>query len=362
MGFSDFLAGGASGVVTRMCIHPLDLVKIRLQLQLESAGEEKRYYRNARHVFRRVVRDEGIAALWKGHLNAQVLSGSYAFVQYGIYNELVDRIAVNFAGCKRKKLTDEQYNRLIASTDEKNSSNGLCINNRKLKYPELNCLTSNEIRIMETSFVAIAATCATIVAQPIDVLRTRFAAQGEPKMYKSIYDAFHQMRLNEGYRSFYRGLAPGLMNAVPQMVLSLDFFNYLYPKIESVTIKCFNFKTTDNKCVAVTAATSGFIAGVSSKMIIYPFDLIKKRLQVQGFDQARIKFGRFVKYQGFTDCARQIIRYEGVIGFYKGAVPSIVKAAFVSSLHFLTYDMISHMKRERIKENMDKVANTSDKF
>lgn len=53
--------------------------------------------------------------------------------------------------------------------------------------------------------------------------------------------------------------------------------------------------------------------------IFYPRSTIAPPpTQVQGFEAARVAFGRVDTYQGFTHCVKTILRKEGVTGFYKG--------------------------------------------
>lgn len=62
----------------------------------------------------------------------------------------------------------------------------------------------------------------------------------------------------------------------------------------------------------------GFIAGAASKSMVYPLDVLKKRLQVQGFEEARRGFGHFVAINGLMHAIRETFRLEGVGGFFKG--------------------------------------------
>lgn len=52
---------------------------------------------------------------------------------------------------------------------------------------------------------AAAGGMAMGVSHPLDVLRTRFVAQGEPKTYSGIWSAVATMKRKEGPRAFYRG-------------------------------------------------------------------------------------------------------------------------------------------------------------
>ena len=58
------LAGLMSGVITRSIVQPMDVFKIRYQLQIESKSSAK--YQNLRQSFGSILKEEGVAAFWKG--------------------------------------------------------------------------------------------------------------------------------------------------------------------------------------------------------------------------------------------------------------------------------------------------------
>ena len=78
------IAGSTSGVITRAVGQPLDVLKIRFQLQdYESGGKLK--YTGIVSACRKMLRDEGITAFWKGHIPAQGWS-NYIFMKIFIEN------------------------------------------------------------------------------------------------------------------------------------------------------------------------------------------------------------------------------------------------------------------------------------
>jgi len=127
------VAGGLAALTSRFVIAPLDVIKIRLQLQSRSGTT----YRGAIHAGRTIIAQEGLTALWKGNIPAELLYVSYSMVQFVAYR---------------------QSHVLL----------------EKVGYPE-----------RYRSFVAgaSAGVCATAVSYPLDLLRTRFAAQGTSKVH-----------------------------------------------------------------------------------------------------------------------------------------------------------------------------------
>ncbi|XP_028675258.2 LOW QUALITY PROTEIN: mitochondrial thiamine pyrophosphate carrier [Erpetoichthys calabaricus] len=291
-------AGSVSGMVTRAMISPLDVIKIRFQLQIEkiSARVPQAKYHGLWQASRCIFTEEGMVAFWKGHIPAQLLSITYGAVQFVSFELLTE---------------------LVHKTTSLNSRNA------------------------NVHFFCggLAACTATFACQPLDTLRTRFAAQGEPKVYKNLRHAVSIMLQTEGPSGFYRGLTPTLIAVFPYAGLQFFFYNIFQQVYQWAT------PPKESSSGNLKNLMCGSCAGIISKTMTYPFDLFKKRLQVGGFETARISFGQVRLYKGFTDCAVKILQEEGPKGFFKGLSPSLIKAAFSTGFTFFWYELLCSVLR-----------------
>ncbi|XP_054463383.1 mitochondrial thiamine pyrophosphate carrier [Anoplopoma fimbria] len=286
------LSGSAAGMVTRVLISPFDVIKIRFQLQIERVSSQRPEgkYRGIFQASRCIYSEEGLSAFWKGHVPAQLLSICFGAVQFASFEFLTETV-------HKSTLYDSQT--------------------------------------AGVHFVCggLAACSATVVCQPLDTLRTRFAAQGETKVYSNMRHAVSTMFRSEGALTFYRGLCPTLMAVFPYAGLQFFFYN-VFKKLLTPPAK-----ETGNSGGHLRSLVCGSGAGIISKTITYPFDLFKKRLQVGGFEAARAQFGQVRSYSGLVDCMVQISKEEGVRGFFKGLSPSLLKAALSTGFTFFWYEV-----------------------
>ncbi|XP_062936638.1 mitochondrial thiamine pyrophosphate carrier [Cynocephalus volans] len=290
------VAGSVSGLVTRVLISPLDVIKIRFQLQIErlTRSDPKAKYYGILQALRQILQEEGPTAFWKGHVPAQLLSigyGAFQFLSFELLTELVHRAS--------KHDTSEFSVHFVCG--------------------------------------GLSACVATLGVQPVDVLRTRFAAQGEPKVYKTLRQAVVTMYRTEGPLVFYKGLTPTLIAIFPYAGLQFSCYNSLKHVYEWV----LPAKAKTNENIKNLLCGSG--AGVISKTLTYPLDLIKKRLQVGGFEQARATFGQVRHYRGVLDCAKQVLQEEGTQGLFKGLSPSLLKAALSTGFMFFWYEFFCNL-------------------
>ncbi|RWS06466.1 mitochondrial thiamine pyrophosphate carrier-like protein [Dinothrombium tinctorium] len=296
------IAGGLSGFFTRATLQPLDVLKIRFQLQVEPIKRSNRAiskYTGVLQATKSIVVEEGVFALWKGQVPAQFLSIIYGFVQFSSYEYFTKLFWLNVNG--------ERY---------KNSINFIC--------------------------GSLAGVAATVAAQPFDVIRTRLIAQSEPKTYVSVIHAFRSIVYSESVFALYRGLLPALYQIVPYA--GTVFWMNGACNAAWLAVGLPGSKTQP---YAFQSLICGGIAGIAGKLVVYPLDLIKKRSQLQGFTYARRSFGKNVIYKGTFDCFLKVIREESFLGLYKGLSPSLLKAFASTALHFAFYEQILNFLKRR---------------
>lgn len=71
---------------------------------------------------------------------------------------------------------------------------------------------------------------------------------------------------------------------------------------------CFQKNRIRNNKVCVCLSATGATA-------VYPIDLVKTRMQNQ---RSTGSFVGELMYKNSFDCAKKVLRYEGVFGFYRG--------------------------------------------
>lgn len=290
--WTSLVAGGGSGFATRCISQPFDVLKIRFQLQIEPISKKHlpSKYQGVTQAVKLIVQEEGFRALWKGHVPAQILSVLYSSVQFASF-EFYRNIAQHY-------------------TTDKNGLTFVC--------------------------GSLAGCTATFAAHPFDLIRTRLVGQSNPKIYRSVSHAFVSVVKHEGVRQLFRGFTPALIAIAPQTGAQFAFYQISNDIYLGLFSRQENLEKSHGDLFqkAVCGGTAGFCA----KFVVYPLDLIKKRLQIQGFEEARKSFGVFKTYFNLKNCILSIIRDEGFPGFYKGLLPSLLKSTATTALQFIFYE------------------------
>ena len=275
-------------------IAPLDVIKIRLQLQVHSLsdplsthGIQGPTYKGTLGTLKYILREEGITGLWKGNIPAEAMYLCYGSVQFSAY----------------------KYISTLLET-----------------IPQPYALPGSAV-----SFVsgAAAGACATTATYPLDLLRTRFAAQGTERVYTSIAASIRHIATHEGPAGFFRGLGAGVSQIVPYMGLFFASYEGLKP-ITAASPVPLPFGGSD--------AAAGILASVLSKTAVYPLDTTRKRLQVQGPMRSKYVHRNIPLYTGVVDTLVSISQREGIRGLYRGLTVSLLKAAPASAVTMWTYE------------------------
>lgn len=183
--FAGALAGGTATSLT----HPLDVVRLRLSVQPELRG-----FGDA---FRSVYAEQGLKTFFKGY-NATLLS-------------LAPFIAINFA-------TFDQLKHVTYK-----------------KFPKL------ERNIGTTlGLGACAGLFAQSICFPLDTIRRRMQLPGEH--YSSVGNAFKTVFQTEGFKGFYKGIAPNAIKVIPNNAIRFVVYDFLKSHYDLKTKKGHNRK------------------------------------------------------------------------------------------------------------------------
>lgn len=324
MGVKGFVEGGIASIIAGCSTHPLDLIKVRMQLQgetpisapatatVQNLRPALAFHTSATNIHIpaapsvvapprvgpvavgvKILQQEGVAGLFSG-VSATVLRQTlYSTTRMGLYDVL------------KQKWTDPNTNNMPLS---KKIVAGL-----------------------------IAGGIGAAVGNPADVAMVRMQADGrlpfsQRRNYKSVIDAITQMSKSEGVTSLWRGSSLTVNRAMLVTASQLASYDQFKETILGKGIM------KDGLAVHVTAS---FAAGFVASVVTNPVDVIKTRVM-----NMKVEPGMVPPYSGAIDCAMKTIKAEGPMALYKGFIPTISRQGPFTVVLFVTLEQVRKILKD----------------
>uniref|UniRef100_A0A7E4VM56 Mitochondrial dicarboxylate carrier n=1 Tax=Panagrellus redivivus TaxID=6233 RepID=A0A7E4VM56_PANRE len=172
---------GASGAAGGFVGSPCDLVNVRMQNDIKLPKEQRRNYKNAVDAFLRIAKEEGVSKLFGGATMATSRAIMMTIGQLSFYDQIKQTVL------------------------------------------ESGLAGDNPVTHFGCSF--LAASIATLLTQPLDVLKTRMM-NAPPGTYKGVGDCA-MVVAKLGPSGFFKGFVPAFIRMAPHTVLLLVFCEQL---------------------------------------------------------------------------------------------------------------------------------------
>lgn len=274
------LAGSLSGLIVRFIIAPIDIIKIRLQLH-----KDPEKYKSITSTVRSILKNEGIKAFWKGNVPAEMMYVVYGGAQFTAFTT-ISNIFNSF-----------QTEQVQAPSPFQNMAVG-----------------------------ALSGCFATLASYPLDTLRTRLASN-DSKNFNSMLLAVKSIWDKTGVLGFFHGNLVGMSYIALSTGLSFGSYTYLIDCNERGYFDSFKNETFLSPIGGINAI-AGIYAGILSKTVVYPLDLIKRRLQM-GWGS------------NMWNTLQTVITVDGFRGLYRGLLPAILKSAPATGASLFFYEFFT---------------------
>ncbi|KAF6148739.1 hypothetical protein GIB67_019347 [Kingdonia uniflora] len=273
--------------VARTVVAPLE----RLKLEYILRGEK----RNLIELVKTIAASQGLKGFWKGNFLNILRTAPFKAVNFYAYDTY------------RKQLLKLSGNKEITNFDR---------------------------------FLAGAAAgiTATTLCLPMDTIRTKIVAPGGEAL-GGVIGAFSYMIQTEGFFSLYKGLVPSVLSMAPAGAVFYGVYDmlksaYLHSpegkqRIQHLKQQGQELNALDQlELGPVRTLLYGAMAGACAEATTYPFEVLRRQLQMQVKANKLSALGTFVK----------IVEQGGVRALYAGLVPSLLQVLPSAGISYFVYE------------------------
>eukprot|EP01018_Ginkgo_biloba_P000974 Gb_11890 [translate_table: standard] len=285
-------AGAVAAMVSRTLVAPLE----RLKLEYMVRGEQKNLF----DLIQSITASQGLRGFWKGNVVNLLRTAPFKAVNFYAYDTY------------RKKLLE---------------------------------ITGNEDATNFERFVAGAAAgiTATILCLPMDTIRTRMVAPGGEAL-GGVIGACRHMIQTEGFFSLYKGLLPAIISMAPSGavfygiydILKTSYLNSpegkerLHHMHNQVEGKGETNALEQLELGPTRTLLYGAIAGVCAEAATYPFEVVRRQLQLQV---------PATRLNALSTCAK-LVEQGGIGALYAGLIPSMLQVLPSAALSYFVYEFM----------------------
>ncbi|CAO3613714.1 unnamed protein product [Cunninghamella blakesleeana] len=283
------LAGFTAGLISTTILHPLDVIKIRFQVDSEKTSTKRPLIGGTIKSFKSIVQQEGV---FRGLYRGVTPNVAGATASWGFYFWWYSLIKKHMKKDDQGKLSAFQH--LLASAE--------------------------------------AGAITAIITNPLWVIKTRMCTTTRytQDAYKGLIDGLSRLAKEEGIRGLYRGMVPALFGVSHG---AIQFMAYEEMKKWRNDVRHDQGETPKDELNAKLSTTEYLLMATSSKVtaavITYPYQVLRSRLQNRETRD---------EYRGVIDCIKKIKSAEGLVGFYKGLAPNVIRVLPGTCITFLVYE------------------------
>lgn len=331
--YVNLVAGGTAGLFEALCCHPLDTIKVRMQIQKKNQlGYNTNFLKTGLNIYK----NEGFLSLYKG-LGAVILGiipkMAIRFTSYEYFKSILSNnsndpsinsifLAGIGAGITESLLivNPMEVVKIRLQSQAITTSNNGIINSNVLNSNN-NASSIINKRLISTTTNISSTPAATTPAKTI----------APNVLYKNTIHCIYSIIRFEGFSALYKGVSLTCLRQATNQGANFT----VYTKLKNYLQNSKNRNLTSFETSIV-----GLISGAIGPFTNAPLDTIKTRLQKEKKIHNTTTNVSTTSYKRIFEIGSQLIKEEGFKALYKGITPRVMRVAPGQAVTFTVYEFV----------------------